>query len=101
MLTLNAKESEEALARLRALQPGDTVTLTVSSSDQRWSQAVQPWARVQAGHQRAGGLRTGRLPHRLARHRHQADGTVIFYAMDGKQPGYSVGATQARWPAPH
>ena len=41
VLTLNAKESEEALARLRALQPGDTVTLTVSSSDQRWSQAVQ------------------------------------------------------------
>ena len=40
VLTLNAKESEEALARLRALQPGDTVTLTVSSSDQRWSQAV-------------------------------------------------------------
>ena len=30
-----------------------------------------PGRRVQAGHQRAGGLRTGRLPHRLARHRHQ------------------------------
>ena len=71
VLTLNAKESEEALARLRALQPGDTVTLTVSSSDQRWSQRQPAGRRVQAGHQRAGGLRTGRLPHRLARHRHQ------------------------------
>ena len=26
----------------------------------------------------------------------KADGTVIFYAMDGKQPGYSVGATQGQ-----
>ena len=71
VLTLNAKESEEALARLRALQPGDTVTLTVSSSDQRWSQAVQALGGVSKLVTNAGGLRTGRLPHRLARHRHQ------------------------------
>lgn len=55
VLTLNAKESEEALARLRALQPGDTVTLTVSSSDQRWSQAVQAWAGVSKLSPTAGG----------------------------------------------
>ena len=96
VLTLNAKESEEALARLRALQPGDTVTLTVSSSDQRWSQAVQALGGVSKLVTNAGGLRTGRSRTAWPAIGIKADGTVIFYAMDGKQPGYSVGATQGQ-----
>ena len=97
VLTLNAKESEEALARLRALQPGDTVTLTVSSSDQRWSQAVQALGGVSklvTNGQVDSGLDASRTAWPAIGIK--ADGTVIFYAMDGKQPGYSVGATQGQ-----
>ena len=97
VLTLNAKESEEALTRLRALQPGDTVTLTVSSSDQRWSQAVQALGGVSklvTNGQVDSGLDASRTAWPAIGIK--ADGTVIFYAMDGKQPGYSVGATQGQ-----
>ena len=82
VLTLNAKESEEALARLRALQPGDTVTLTVSSSDQRWSQAVQALGGVSklvTNGQVDSGLDASRTAWPAIGIK--ADGTVIFLSL--------------------
>lgn len=69
----------------------------MSSSDQRWSQAVQALGGVSklvTNGQVDSGLDASRTAWPAIGIK--ADGTVIFYAMDGKQPGYSVGATQGQ-----
>lgn len=94
VLTMNAKDDPEVLTKLRALQPGDEVDLDITSSDPRWSEAVE----AVGGMYRLlenGQIGTGLSTERTARTAIgiKADGTVIFYTMDGKQPGSSVGAT--------
>ena len=41
VMSLNAKDDANVLAALRALKPGDTVDIDVTSADSRWSQATQ------------------------------------------------------------
>ena len=97
VLTLNAKDNADTLARLRALVPGDTVTLSISSTDPRWSQVDQALggvAKLVTNGQVASGLDASRTAWPAIGIK--ADGTLVFYALDGKQPGLSVGATQAQ-----
>ena len=97
VLTLNAKDNADTLARLRALVPGDTVTLSISSTDPRWSQVDQALggvAKLVTNGQVASGLDASRTAWPAIGIK--ADGTLVFYALDGKQPGLSVGATQTQ-----
>ena len=97
VLTLNAKENPDTLARLKALQPGDTVTLSITSSDARWSQvdqAVGGIAKLVTNGQAEANLDASRTAWPAIGIK--ADGTLVFYALDGKQPGHSVGATQSQ-----
>ena len=97
VLTLNAKDNADTLAKLRALVPGDTVTLSITSTDARWSQVDQALggvAKLVTNGQAASGLDASRTAWPAIGIK--ADGTLVFYALDGKQPGLSVGATQTQ-----
>ena len=94
VLTMNAADDANILAALRALLPGDEVTLSITSSDQRWNTAVEALGgvyKIVTGGQIATGLDASRTA--CSAIGIKADGTLVFYAMDGGQPGYSVGAT--------
>lgn len=94
VLTMNASDDAAILAALRALQPGDEVTLTVTAEDQRWntvSQALGGTYKIVTDGQVVSGLDNSRTAYSAVGIK--ADGTVVFYAIDGGQPGYSVGAT--------
>ena len=97
VLTLSAKDDAATLEKLRALQPGDTVTLSITSTDSRWSevdQALGGIAKLVTNGQVASGLDSSRTAWPAIGIK--ADGTLVFYALDGKQPGLSVGATQTQ-----
>ena len=97
VLTMNGKDNATVLASLRALKPGDTVTLTVATTDDRWSNAVQALGgvcKLVTNGQVVSGLDTKKTAWPAVGIK--ADGTVVFYAMDGLQSGYSVGATQTQ-----
>ena len=95
VLTMNAKDNADILAKLRALQPGDTVTLSITSTDERWNTVSQAiggtYKIVTDGKVVSSGLPTERTAWTAVGVK--ADGTVIFYTLDGKQSGYSVGCT--------
>ena len=82
---------------MRALVPGDVVTLTVSTNDERWAQVDQALggvAKLVTNGQAETGLDTSRTAWPAIGIK--ADGTIVFYALDGRQTGYSVGATQSQ-----
>lgn len=98
VLTMNAKDDEGTLNMLRALQPGDEVLLDLFTEDRRWEEAAEsvgglfrllengelgPGLQDNGGNQATPRTAIGVKP----------DGAVIFYTLDGRQPGYSVGAT--------
>lgn len=95
VLTMNAKDNADILAKLRALQPGDTVTLSITSTDERWNSVTQAlggtYKIVTDGKVVSSGLPSERTAWTAVGVK--ADGTVIFYTLDGKQSGYSVGCT--------
>lgn len=79
----------------RSLQPGDTVNLEVYSADTRWNTvdcAVGAMYWILSGGKVASGLDASTAAPRTAVGV-KADGSVIFYTIDGRQSGYSVGAT--------
>lgn len=101
VLSLNAKDDAAKLAALKALQPGDTIDIDVSSADSRWTEATQALGAMyklvtdgqvvqptSSAEQSAWAERAPRTAIGI-----KADGTVIFYTMDGRQSGYSVGCT--------
>ena len=94
VLTLNGKDKAELLAALRALQAGDTVTLSATSPDSRWdsvTQAVGGMYKLVTGGVVESGLNAEQTARSAVGIR--ADGSLVFYTVDGKQSGYSVGAT--------
>ena len=82
---------------LLSLLPGDELTLTVSSGAENaadWNSVVNllgaPVQLVRDGAV-VGGLDAGSAPRTAIGQK--ADGTLIFYAIDGRKAGYSIGAT--------
>ncbi|WP_130870998.1 phosphodiester glycosidase family protein [Intestinimonas massiliensis (ex Afouda et al. 2020)] len=93
VLTMNASDDANTLAALRALKAGDTVTLSITAADERWNTATEALGgvyKIVTNGQVASGLDASRTA--CSAIGIKADGTLVFYAMDGSQPGYSVGA---------
>ena len=96
ILTANDLAAEDYTAPLLALREGDLVTLTVESGsgDPAWNEVVNllgaPELLVENGAVRAG-LPTGSAPRTAIGQR--PDGSLIFYTIDGRQAGYSIGAS--------
>ena len=94
VLTMNGKDNADILAKLRALVPGDTVTLSITSPDARWNsvdQAIGGTYKIVTGGQVNSGLPSERTAWTAVGVK--ADGSTVFYTIDGKQSGYSVGCT--------
>ena len=94
VLTANLLSGEENLARLRALSPGDTLTITVSAADDGWNDVdymIGALYQLVENGQVCKGLEAGAAPRTAIGQR--ADGSIILYTIDGRQKGYSIGAT--------
>lgn len=94
---LSASSSADASLReaLLALNPGDTVEIDVTSYDTRWNNvdcAVGGLYRLITKGELNKDLDTSSAAPRTAIGT-KADGSVIFYTIDGRQAGHSVGAT--------
>ena len=96
VLSVNAKAAEEELSYLRAMQPGDVFGLTVTAKDSQWNDVVEAvgalYPLVKDGVAQTSGLDSTNAPRTAVGV--TADGDVIFYTMDGRQKGYSVGLSQ-------
>lgn len=97
VLTANLSAPEGYTAPLLALQPGDELTVTVTAADPAWNEvenmvgALYPL--IEDG-QVASGLPSGAAPRTAVGQRE--DGSLVFYTIDGRQSGYSIGATLAQ-----
>lgn len=97
VLSVNAKCDAALLAELETIQAGDTVTLGVDTADPRWSQVVSAIGAFQvlaSGGVVAEGLDTVQNPRTAVGVK--PDGSAIFYTIDGRQSGYSVGASMSQ-----
>lgn len=97
VLSANQNCGEAILAPLRALTPGMSVTLDISGGDPRWANAQYGitglYTLVENG-QAISGLPTGAAPRTALGVK--ADGSMVFYTIDGRQSGYSVGASYSQ-----
>ena len=95
VLSVNLKAGESATALLSGIQVGDQIVLCVSSGAGTWWNDVTnligaPVLLVNNGSV-CSGLAAGSAPRTAIGQR--ADGTLIFYTIDGRRSGYSIGAT--------
>ena len=94
VLTINKANNQWLVDMAAGLKPGDTVDIDVTSTDTRWNDAVTAlggFYRIVTNGQigpNTGSTATPRTAVGI-----KADGTVVIYAIDGSQPGYSVGAS--------
>lgn len=94
VLSINSKSDAYYLDYIKLLQPGDTVDLDITTEEQAWNEADQAMGgiyRLLANGQVTPNLGTERTAYSAVGVK--ADGTAVFYTVDGKQPGYSIGAT--------
>ena len=87
----------ELLAALRGMQAGSRVTLTIGGAGAQWADAaygVSGMYTLLRGGRIADGLPAAANPYTAVGVK--ADGTAVFYTIDGRQSGYSVGATYAQ-----
>ncbi len=82
---------------IRELVPGQRVTVSVSGVSDQWNSAaygISGLYPLLRNGQVVSGLPTAANPYTAVGIK--ADGTAIFYTIDGRQAGYSVGATYAQ-----
>ncbi len=82
---------------LRKMTPGSTFTISVSASSSEWndvSYAIGALYSLVENGSVASGLPSGSNPRTAVGQK--ADGTLVFYTIDGRQSGYSIGATMTQ-----
>lgn len=95
LLSISSLSGEWLQETIRSLQPGETVDIQISSSDTRWNQvdcAVGAMYWILKDGVVDTSISDGAAAPRTAVGV-KADGSVIFYTIDGRQSGLSVGAT--------
>ena len=95
VLSVNSKASAENVKALTDLKAGDTVTISTAAASSRWAQAKY----ITSGYKKliengsvVSGLGSSSAPRTAIGLKD--DGTVIFYTIDGRQSGHSVGASE-------
>ena len=89
--------NDALLDALRSLEPGQQVTVTVSGGSEQWADAaygVSGLYTLLRDGEIVSGLPTAANPYTAVGIK--ADGTTVFYTIDGRQSGYSIGATYAQ-----
>lgn len=94
VLTANANAGEETLSALRSIPMGTVLTLTLTPADPGWNDvqyaAGALYSLVENGAV-VSGLPSGAAPRTAVGQRY--DGSLIFYTIDGRKSGHSIGAT--------
>lgn len=94
VLTANAQAGDETLNALRAIPAGTVVNVTLTHADPGWNDvqyaAGALYSLVENGAV-VSGLPTGAAPRTAVGQRY--DGSLIFYTIDGRKSGHSIGAT--------
>ncbi len=96
VLSANAKASSYA-EQLRALAPGQQLTVSVSAQSPEWNgvrNMVGALYQLVEDGQVCSGLSAGAAPRTAVGLR--SDGSLVLYTIDGRQSGYSIGATLAQ-----
>lgn len=98
VLSVNGAEDAALLSKVRALSPGDRVEIGVTAADPQWEEAVTAIGglyRLLEGGQicaaPSGSDTTWKQQTARTAIGIKADGTVLFYTLDGRIPGNSVG----------
>lgn len=94
VLTVNKQNNEWLLGQVSSLKPGDQVSIDVTAADSRWNDvvtAIGGYYKIVTNGQV--GPQTDSTANPRTAIGIKADGSVIFYAIDGRQSGYSVGAS--------
>ncbi len=94
VLTANLLSGEENLSRLRALSVGDTLTVSAAAADEGWNDVeymIGALYQLVENGAVCTGLAAGAAPRTAIGQR--ADGTLVLYTIDGRQSGYSIGAS--------
>lgn len=97
VLSINNQSSEYLVNELASLQPGDTVDIDITSADERWESAVTAIGGLYklvtngAAEPDLATIDSAQAPRTAVGVK--ADGTTVFYTVDGRQSGYSVGAS--------
>ena len=97
VLSCTAETNAYFTAALQNLTPGQTLTFTCSVDDPAWesvSHATGALYQLVKDGQVAGGLDTTGNPRTAIGKK--ADGTLVFYTMDGRRSGHSMGASQTQ-----
>ena len=95
VLSVNSKASAENIKALTDLKAGDTVTISIAASSSRWAQAkyiTSGYKKLIENGKVVSGLGSSGAPRTAIGLKD--DGTVIFYTIDGRQSGHSVGASE-------
>ena len=95
VLSVNSRASTTYIETLTNLKAGDTVTITTAAANSQWCNAeyiTSGYKKLIENGQVVSGLSTSGAPRTAIGMK--ADGTVIFYTIDGRQSGYSVGASE-------
>ena len=94
VLSANSLSSEYHTSALRSVAPGSTVTVSVSAADEAWNEVVYAvgalYSLVENGAV-VSGLPSGTNPRTAVGV--TADGDVVFYTIDGRRSGHSIGAS--------
>jgi len=97
VLSANSASSEYFTTALKNETVGNTITVSVSASDPQWNDVTYGigalYLLVQNGTVLSD-LPTGASPRTAVGKK--ADGTLVFYTIDGRRSGYSIGATMAQ-----
>ena len=94
VLSVNLKSNSYYVDALRNIPVGTSITLTAEAADQAWNDVEYAvgalYSLVERGEVVAG-LAAGASPRTAVGQK--ADGTLIFYTIDGRRSGHSVGAS--------
>lgn len=97
VLTANAQAEAAVQDALRAIPAGALLTVSLTAADPAWNDvdyaAGSLYSLVENGAV-AGGLEKGAAPRTAVGQRY--DGSLIFYTIDGRKTGHSIGATMAQ-----
>ena len=94
VLTANANAGDETLNALRSIPAGTVVNVTITPADPGWNDvqyAVGSLYSLVENGRAVSGLPTGTAPRTALGQRY--DGSLIFYTIDGRKSGHSIGAT--------
>ncbi len=94
VLSANAKAGEETLNALRSIPVGTILTLSLTPADPGWNDvqyAVGSLYSLVENGSVVSGLPSGVAPRTAVGQRY--DGSLIFYTIDGRKSGHSIGAT--------